>query len=338
MEQIKVVIADKVASVVGTPTIICGNSDYEISFTFDEEWNTEENKVARFTFRINDKKKFIDVPIEEQKCRVPKLIDIALVKVGVYAGDLRTTTGARIRCKKSILCGNAEETEEGMKNLYEKLQGQIKEVDEKTIQRVDNVDLSTCESGVYFTDTIIYKIALIPQPMTEMMPCKALLMVEKTQFGIHFFWLSDAYFIAGMSNENGKFESDFIRYSLENINNAVTKNNLIIDGVGIDRTYSDEQVYNANSINMGFIEFATALEQTISKSDVESVIDFSLGNNKIYNAKAINDTLMTFAEVTTSLDERLSAIEQNPPSSAIQTWFKAETDIQPSATIEEIEG
>lgn len=56
-----------------------------------------------------------------------------------------------------------------------------------------------------------------------------------------------------------------------------------------------------------------------------------------YN-KDINRVIEYLYRFFMNLDERVTAIEQNPPSGAIQTWFKAETNIQPSATIEEIEG
>jgi hypothetical protein len=270
MEQIKVVIADKVASVVGTPTIICGNSDYEIDFTFDEEWNTEKNKVARFTFRINNEKKFIDVPIEEQKCRVPVLVDIALVKVGVYAGDLRTTTGARIRCKKSILCGNAEETEEGMKNLYEKLQGQIKEIDEKTIQYVDSVNLSTAQSGIYFTKSLTYP-PILNCGVIWMSDVMSMLVVayDKRYQKRYFIWYQGKQIYEGYVDnvktvlfpDEVSSDNDRQFISAKAIYNyALAKNNVITNGVAIDETYSDEQVYNANSINTGFTEFVTILD------------------------------------------------------------------------------
>ena len=112
MSTINISVTDKIASVKGTPIIVCGNSSYIASFTFDAEWDAESEKVARFTYLTNGVKKFIDKPLnDENKCRVPVLINIEKVIVGVYAGDLRTTTGADIKCKKSILCETEEEGE-----------------------------------------------------------------------------------------------------------------------------------------------------------------------------------------------------------------------------------
>lgn len=127
MKDIKITVTKKVASVEGTPIIVCGNSDYTLSFTFDDEWSNEQNKVARFSFIKNGLKSFIDMPIHDNTCQVPVLIGIGLVRVGVYAGGLKTTTGAKIKCHKSILCDDADTMDEPFKNLYDEL---IKYVDE----------------------------------------------------------------------------------------------------------------------------------------------------------------------------------------------------------------
>jgi hypothetical protein len=108
MEYIKISVLNKVATVEGAPRIICGNSDYVISFTFDEEWRGIEDKIARFVFLQNGAKKYIDVKIKGNTCTAPMLTNIERVKIGVYAENLATTTGAEVRCKKSILCGSGE--------------------------------------------------------------------------------------------------------------------------------------------------------------------------------------------------------------------------------------
>lgn len=90
--------------------IVCGNkydeekqSGYQIKFTFDDEWNAYENKTARFIFGGQ----FHDVEFTGDTCPVPVLKGVTLCKVGVYAGDLCTTTSATIGCKTSILCKSA---------------------------------------------------------------------------------------------------------------------------------------------------------------------------------------------------------------------------------------
>lgn len=109
--QIKINVANKIATVLDAPFIICGNSDYIAVFNFDSEWETYETKTARFTFIRDYKERYIDVIFNGNSCSIPVLSNITEVKIGVYAGDLQTTTPAKVECKKSILCGNPIHTE-----------------------------------------------------------------------------------------------------------------------------------------------------------------------------------------------------------------------------------
>ena len=102
MERIiDVTIKDKVAFCSGA-TYVCGNSDYVIHFDFDDEWTEFEIKTARFKW----KKGYIDVVFSGAVCAVPVITDVDLFGVGVYAGNLHTTTPAYVRAYKSILCGD----------------------------------------------------------------------------------------------------------------------------------------------------------------------------------------------------------------------------------------
>lgn len=80
--------------------IVCGNSDYTIKFTFDEEWEEHEVKTARFYSNGEPE----DVVFKGDECPVPVMERADGVFVGVFAGDLRTTTKAYIPCERSILC------------------------------------------------------------------------------------------------------------------------------------------------------------------------------------------------------------------------------------------
>lgn len=80
--------------------IVCGNSDYQIKFAFDAEWAEHTKKTARFVWRGQ----YFDVEFTGDTCNVPVISGTTTVEVGVYAGDLETTTGAEIPCRRSILC------------------------------------------------------------------------------------------------------------------------------------------------------------------------------------------------------------------------------------------
>lgn len=101
MKILKIPVIDKIAQSINE-CIICGNSDYIIEFAFDEEWEAENVKTARFIFNGAA----IDVVFEGSSVAVPVISNTTTLAVGVYAGDLRTTTPALINCKKSILCAD----------------------------------------------------------------------------------------------------------------------------------------------------------------------------------------------------------------------------------------
>jgi len=104
--NINVTIKEKVATVSGSPVIICGNSDYTVTFTFDSEWDNLPVKQVRFSWYLNGEKQFTDVTFTGNTVAVPTLSDITALYVGVFAGDLHTTTPAKIICRYSALCGS----------------------------------------------------------------------------------------------------------------------------------------------------------------------------------------------------------------------------------------
>lgn len=80
---------------------VCGNSDFIIKFNFDDEWNGYDTKTARFVYCG----KHTDVLFTGNECAMPVITDARVVDIGVYAGDLHTTTPARLFMLRSILCG-----------------------------------------------------------------------------------------------------------------------------------------------------------------------------------------------------------------------------------------
>ena len=99
MKTINVLVRDKIASAVGDIVYICGNSDYIISFDFDAEWDAYSVKTARFVHNGT----YTDVVFTGNQCAMPVIHKAYGIFVGVYAGDLRTTTPAHIPSAASIL-------------------------------------------------------------------------------------------------------------------------------------------------------------------------------------------------------------------------------------------
>ena len=102
---IEVVVRGRRAIVVGNPSIVCGNSDYTIQFTFDDEWADHPAKTVRFVYVQRAQVKYQDTVIYGDTVQVPVLSNTTVVRVGVFAGDLCTTTPAVIPCELSIRCG-----------------------------------------------------------------------------------------------------------------------------------------------------------------------------------------------------------------------------------------
>lgn len=98
---INVSVRDKIATAPDDATYICGNSDFIIAFDFDAEWAEYNVKTARFRYGGA----YLDQVFTGSECPVPVISDTFRLEVGVFAGDLHTTTPAYVSAKKSILCG-----------------------------------------------------------------------------------------------------------------------------------------------------------------------------------------------------------------------------------------
>lgn len=119
MPVIDVLVREKIAT-AAPAEIVCGNSDYMLAFDFDEEWGEYETKTARFAY--NDQ--YQDVVFDGAECAMPVISNTTICQVGVFAGDLHTTTPALLWCKKSILCDGgspADPSEDVYAQIMEKI-------------------------------------------------------------------------------------------------------------------------------------------------------------------------------------------------------------------------
>ena len=108
MKTLHIIVANKIATYsTRGGDIVCGNSDYQIEFNFDTEWDAYERKTARFIW--NGKHK--DVVFMGTVCPVPIVANTNRLEVGVYAEELSTTTSAVINCLRSIRCNSDVKSE-----------------------------------------------------------------------------------------------------------------------------------------------------------------------------------------------------------------------------------
>ena len=153
MPNIEVSIKNKIAqTTTENAFIICGNSDYNIIFNFDEEWNGETTKTALFVYNGNS----IPVPFNGNVCEVPILRNTTQVKIGVFAGDLKTTTSAYVPCRKSITDEGGEIPLDPKPNVYNEIIKLVNEVSGEIPELGAGLNLSV-DSDYVLTVSLINK-------------------------------------------------------------------------------------------------------------------------------------------------------------------------------------
>lgn len=127
MPTINVTVRNKIAKSQPPAFIVCGNSDYTAVFDLDDEWAEFPNRVAVFVYQVGRERRNERVIFDGDECPIPTLRGVRAVEVGLEAGNIRTTTPARIRCFGCITdaAGTPQEPDE---DVY----GQI-------LERADNM-------------------------------------------------------------------------------------------------------------------------------------------------------------------------------------------------------
>lgn len=100
MKRIEISVRNRVAWQTNKTDYVCGNKGFRVGFDFDSEWDEIETKTARFEYNGTHQ----DIVFTGSECEVPKIFNTKRMEIGVYAGDLYTTTPAVVGCKRSILC------------------------------------------------------------------------------------------------------------------------------------------------------------------------------------------------------------------------------------------
>lgn len=100
MHELNITVRGRVAEISREAEIVCGNSDYIAEFDFDAEWDAFPVKTMRIVRKDMDSEKYLctDVLFEGNRAVIPPVYRTAQILLGVYAGDIRTTTPVRIPC------------------------------------------------------------------------------------------------------------------------------------------------------------------------------------------------------------------------------------------------
>lgn len=103
MPNININVENRIATAQGDPRIICGNGDYTVTFTFDEEWERYPAKTVRVSYWKNGLHLHApDIQFTGNTAALPALYGIGEAEIGVYVGNIKTTTPARIPCAPCI--------------------------------------------------------------------------------------------------------------------------------------------------------------------------------------------------------------------------------------------
>lgn len=147
MTDIHISVKDKIAIKTDKTFYVCGNSDFRILFDFDTEWNAYETKTARFSHDGS----YTDIVFSGSECAVPIISDIYCFHVGVYAGDLHTTTPARVPCRKSILCGGGIPADPAP-DVYNQLMERINELESPDWSQNDAAGKGYIKNRTHYTE------------------------------------------------------------------------------------------------------------------------------------------------------------------------------------------
>lgn len=137
MPDIHISVREKLAQQEDTTVYVCGSGDYRVVFDFDEEWDPEGMKTARF----QTENVFEDVLFYGSSCPVPVIGYARRLEVGVYAQNVRTTTPARVALREGVR-SRWGPPEDPAPSLYDQLAQAIADTGLKLEELTDGVLLT----------------------------------------------------------------------------------------------------------------------------------------------------------------------------------------------------
>ena len=94
---LNITVRNKIATTTGPATAVNGNNDYTVVFDFDSEWDSLSSKTAMFVYG-REEQKYKTVTFTGNSCVMPALYNTGYVLIGVFAGDIKTTSAAYVKC------------------------------------------------------------------------------------------------------------------------------------------------------------------------------------------------------------------------------------------------
>jgi hypothetical protein len=125
MPDINVNISSKIATLTNTPVIVCGNSDYEVKFTFDAEFSAYTSKTLRVVFREKGIEKHWDIVFQGDSVFLPPVYAVNAISLGVVCGNVISSTPVVVPCHY----GDTAEHDDPPPGVYEQLYDLIEHIE-----------------------------------------------------------------------------------------------------------------------------------------------------------------------------------------------------------------
>lgn len=107
MPEIRITVENKIAVAEKDAEIVCDNSDYVAVFCLDEEW--KEHDLKTMVVSWGEEKRTI--VFTGDTAEIPVITDTARVAIGIFAGNIRTSTSAVVKCRRSARSDGGTPTE-----------------------------------------------------------------------------------------------------------------------------------------------------------------------------------------------------------------------------------
>ena len=155
MPEINITVMGKVAS-SDTRSIVNGNSDYVVKWTLDSEWSDFDTKTMRVRHYDGT---VIDCIFTGCSCSLPIITETCMIEIGLFAGNLITSTPATISCTRCIMDDEGP-VKDPMPDVYAQIMERLDSLEGITPATADKLgavkigdNLKITEEGVLSVDT-----------------------------------------------------------------------------------------------------------------------------------------------------------------------------------------
>ena len=155
MPIINITVKGKVAS-SNTKAIVNGNSDYTVNWVLDGEWSDFDTKTMRVRHYDGT---VIDCIFTGCSCSLPIITETCMIEIGLFAGNLITSTPATISCTRCIMDDEGP-VKDPMPDVYAQIMERLNNLDGIAPATSDKLgvvkigdNLKITEEGVLSVDT-----------------------------------------------------------------------------------------------------------------------------------------------------------------------------------------